>query len=244
MNSGKAKSKSRSSKGAPEGQALSRETIVAAALELIDQHGLEAFSLRGVAKSLSVFPTAVYWYVDSKERLLAEAVALAFGPEEAPNPSADWRTDIRKLFHRWRTAIRRHPNIAPAVGTQLVSNTEVQFELVERILGDLSRAGFKGSSLVGAYNSVIASLVGFVTQEFATMPHESLSNFQEQIKDRLLTVDAKSYPILAMNVPLLANRTFILRWQNGAEVPMDESFDFHIDILIGGLTAALAAPQN
>jgi AcrR family transcriptional regulator len=236
-----AKSRSKATKTRPpEESGLNRETIVATALQLIDLHGLETFSLRGVAKSLGVYPTAVYWYVNSKEKLLAEAIALAFRPEEPPNPTSDWRADIRKIFHRWREAIRRHPNIAPAVGTQLASNTDVQFELVERILNDLSRAGFEGKPLVGAYNSVIASLVGFVAQEFASIPRDDVASFQAVIKDRLLTVDPQVYPILSANVPMLANHAFILRWQNGADAPLDESFEFYIDLVIGGLTAALA----
>jgi len=239
-----AKSKPRAAaKGASEASGLSRATIVAAALDLIDEQGLEVFSLRGVAKRLGVYPTAVYWYVDNKDKLLAEAVALAFQPEEPPNPTADWRTDIRKLFRRWRAAIRRHPNIAPAVGSQLASNTDVQFELVERILNDLSRAGFEGKALIGAYNAIVASVVGFVAQEFAAIPRDDLANFQDQMKNRLLTVDPKTYPLLAANVPLLANRAFILRWQNGAEAPLEDSFEFYIDIVIAGLEAILASAK-
>jgi TetR/AcrR family transcriptional regulator, tetracycline repressor protein len=235
----KAKSKTTKTRP-PEDSGLNRETIVATALQLIDQNGLESFSLRGVAKSLGVYPTAVYWYVNSKEKLLAEAIALAFQPEELPDPTADWRDDLRKLFHRWRQAIRRHPNLAPAVATQLSSNTDVQFELVERILNDLSRAGFEGKALVGAYNSVVASLVGFVAQEFASLPRDDFGGFQAIVKDRLLTVNPNVYPILSSNVPMLANHAFILRWQNGADAPLDESFEFYIDVVVGGLSAALA----
>jgi TetR/AcrR family tetracycline transcriptional repressor len=224
----------------PQDNGLNRKSIVATALRIIDSQGLEEFSLRGVAKSLGVYPTAVYWYVNSKEKLLAEAIALAFQPEELPDPdTSDWREDLRTVFHRWRQAIQRHPNIAPAVATQLTSNTDVQFELVERILNDLSRAGFEGRALLGAYNSVVASLVGFVGQEFAALPRDDFPAFQAFMKDRLLSVDARTYPILAANVPMLANHAFILRWQNGAEAPLEDSFDFYIDLVIGGLEFTL-----
>jgi TetR/AcrR family transcriptional regulator, tetracycline repressor protein len=240
----KAKSNSAATRP-PEDSGLNRESIVATALRLIDNHGLEEFSLRGVAKSLGVYPTAVYWYVNSKEKLLAEAIALAFRPEEPPDPAtSDWREDLRHVFHRWRQAIRRHPNIAPAVATQLTSNTDVQFELVERILNDLSRAGFEGKALVGAYNSVVASLVGFVAQEFAALPRDDFPGFQAFMKDRLLSVDSGTYPILSANVPMLANHAFILRWQNGAEAPLEDSFDFYIDLIIGGLTFALQRSRS
>ena len=240
----KKKTKSKRVATRPPDNGLNRESIVATALRLIDKHGLEEFSLRSVAKSLGVYPTAVYWYVNSKEKLLAEAIALAFRPEEPPDPTSDWREDIRKIFYRWRQAIRRHPNIAPAVASQLTSNTDVQFELVERILDDLSRAGFKGKALVGAYNAIIASLVGFVAQEFAALPRDDFPGFQAFMKDRLLSVDSRVYPVLSANVPMLANHAFILRWQNGVEVPLDDSFDFYIDLLIGGLSVALEGSRS
>jgi TetR/AcrR family transcriptional regulator, tetracycline repressor protein len=238
MAKGKKKAKSEAGRP-PDDSGLSRETIVATALRLIDEDGLEVFSLRGVAKSLGVYPTAVYWYVNSKEKLLAEAIALAFRPEEPPDLSPDWREDLRRVFHRWRESIRRHPNLAPAVSTQLASNTDVQFELVERILNNLSRAGFEGKAMLGAYNAVMASVVGFVTQEFGSLPRDDFAGFQTFMKDRLLSVDPRVYPILSANVPMLANHAFVLRWQNGAEAPLDDSFEFYIELLIGGLTAAL-----
>jgi TetR/AcrR family tetracycline transcriptional repressor len=33
----------------------------------------------------------------------------------------------------------------------------------------------------------------------------------------------------------MKNRSFILRWQNGVDAPMDESFEMSIDVTIRGL---------
>jgi TetR/AcrR family transcriptional regulator, tetracycline repressor protein len=82
-------------------------------------------------------------------------------------------------------------------------------------------------------------LVGFVGQEFAALPRDDFPGFQAFMKDRLLSVDSSTYPILAANVPMLANHAFILRWQNGAEAPLEDSFDFYIDLVIGGLDFVL-----
>jgi len=230
-----------------------KEILLAVALGRV---GLDAWRARrlpfrfGIADWLAVaFGALVVVYVLIPQSALGglaghKAVALAFQPEDSSGPTADWRTDIKQLFHSWRAAVRRHPNIAPVVGTQLASNTDVRFELVERILTDLTRAGFEGPALMGAYNSIIASLVGFVAQEFASIPREGLTAFQSEIKDRLLSVDSQAYPILAANVPMLANHAFILRWQNGVEAPLNDSFDFYIDLVIDGLEAAMKAAKR
>lgn len=56
---------------------LTEQKIVAAALEHIDAVGLAKFSLRDVARALDVYPTAVYWYVKTRDELLGRVVAYA-----------------------------------------------------------------------------------------------------------------------------------------------------------------------
>ena len=53
-----------------------KEAIVRAALDLIDRNGIEDFSVRNVAKMLNVFPTAIYWHIEGRNRLLGDALAL------------------------------------------------------------------------------------------------------------------------------------------------------------------------
>jgi hypothetical protein len=88
---------------------------------------------------------------------------------------------------------------------------------------------------VGAYNAVIAAVVGFTTQEYAPIPSEHTRRWQNDVRARLESVTSARYPILAANIGRLGNRAFVLRWQNGTEAPLDASFDVLIDILIAGL---------
>ena len=62
----------RARKAAPSPDGLTHEKIVAVALALIAQKGLDAFSLRDVARSLGVYPTALYWYFPNRNALLGE----------------------------------------------------------------------------------------------------------------------------------------------------------------------------
>jgi TetR/AcrR family tetracycline transcriptional repressor len=88
---------------------------------------------------------------------------------------------------------------------------------------------------------VIAFKVGFVTLEFAPMPTEDAEAWTCALKKSFRAVDPQAQPVLAKTLPLLENRAFIVRWQNGAKVPLNESFEMYIDIAIGGLERKLAA---
>jgi TetR/AcrR family transcriptional regulator, tetracycline repressor protein len=215
--------------------ALNRETIVAAALSEIDRNGLENFSLRGLAKSLKVFPSAVVWHVTGRTSLLADVAALALADILPPGFPDSWQGYLREFFHRYREALRRHPNVASLIGAQLVANRAVDFEFVERLLAALAHAGLAGAKLAGAYSTVMAALVGFTTQEFAPLPVDGTTAWQHEIRERLHKADGRKYPILVKNMKFLENKTFILRWQNGTEAPMDAAFEVLVDIVITGL---------
>jgi AcrR family transcriptional regulator len=224
----------------PEAPSLDRATIVLAALAQIDEEGLEGFSLRSLATRLGVYPTAVYWYVQSRNELLAQVVGLILDKIQMQRNRRTWQSYIRDLFANFRSAIRAHPNVAPLIGTQLVSNTHGHPLFVEQLLSALSRGGLTGTELVGAYNSVIAAMVGFVTQEFASVPTDNPMEWQLAVQQRLLEIDRKQFPTLAENLPALSNHAFILRWQNGVESPLDASFSIFVDIVVAGIEALIA----
>jgi TetR/AcrR family tetracycline transcriptional repressor len=218
---------------------LSKETIVAAALAMIDREGLESFSIRGLAKSLGVYPTAVTWYLASRREILAEVVELVTSDLSPTQFYESWQEYLRLVFRKFRNAIRRHPNMAQLMGTHLIANPAVDLEFVERMLSALSHAGFQGTKLVAAYNTAIVSMVGFATQEFGPIPQEGTEIWREDIRARLKSVTAESLPVLAQHMSLLQNKAFIVRWQNGTKAPLDPSFEFFIDTVIGGLEVML-----
>jgi AcrR family transcriptional regulator len=213
---------------------LSREKIVLAALALLDERGLAAFSVRDLAKAMGVFPAAIYWHVPTRNQLLAAIVAHVLH-DLAPPPMPDWREWLRALFRRYRAAIRRHPNIAPLIGAQLVSNASLDFATIEAVLGVLSGAGFEGQRLVDAFSVVTAAQVGFVTLEFAPPPPEGNEEWAEGMRALIGSASAERYPILARNMPRMANRSFTLRWENGTAVPLDSSFEAYVDTVVMGL---------
>ena len=219
------------------GGALSKQRIAEAALAHIDAFGLGAFSMREIAAQLGVYPATVHWHVSTREALLAEVAATVMAKVTPPAGQLAWQEWITELFRRCRAAVRSHPNVAQLLGAQLVSNGSLPTELVEGVLAALVEAGFEGESLREAYNCVIAAMLGFVTMEFSPLPADNTQAWAEELRERVHTIRPLDHPVLARNLPLLANAAFIVRWDNGTTVPLDSSFERHIQITIDGLEA-------
>lgn len=232
-------------RAAPVAVGLTREAVIAAALEQIDRHGLGHFSIRNLARSLGVNPTVIVWHLGNRNMVMAEVVAAVQRDLVLPMLEGEaWQDWLRALFVRYREAIRAHPNVAPLIGAELVSNARVDLALVERILEALDAAGFRDRALRDAYSTVVAAMTGFTTQEFAPLPDDRAAEWQDEMQSRLHGADAADYPLLARNFPLLINQSFIVRWKSGGEAPLEDGFAMFVDCVIAGLEAKACRPPT
>jgi TetR/AcrR family tetracycline transcriptional repressor len=226
--------KPQAARARPVAVGLTRAAVVEAALADIDENGLREFSLRRLARRLGVNVNVVAWHVGNRDTLLAEVGALVLRDVTHPREGQDWRDWLRALFHRFRAALHRHPHAAPLIGADIVSNLRPDLAMVEALLAALEDAGVPQERLIETFNAVQAALVGFVTQELARMP-EDRSAWQENMRAGLAAPNPVAYPRLVRELPRMLNRAFILRWQNGVEMPMDRSFEVYVDCVIAGI---------
>jgi AcrR family transcriptional regulator len=92
---------------------LSREAIVAAALRVVDQQGLEGTSMRRVAEELGTAPSALYWHVRNKDELLQFVFDRVVGEIEFPAPDPEhWQEQLKALGREMRRVLTRHRDIA------------------------------------------------------------------------------------------------------------------------------------
>ncbi|MBP0589578.1 TetR/AcrR family transcriptional regulator [Paraburkholderia sp. LEh10] len=230
---------------APKDQGLSKERIVEAALALIDAKGYASFSLRDVARELGVYPTAIYWYVPSRDELLVEVIAVALGDLAPPTlPAARWRDWLKELFNRYRDAVARHPNIAPLLGSQIISNASMNPVMVEAVLQTLLSAGFKSEDLIHVYNTVITAMVGFVTLEFASHGADERDAWEGRLRTRFEELDRSAFPVLTSNIKRLSNQAFIVRWKGGTNPSLKQSHERYIDVVLDGLQRQLPGPVS
>src|SRR5229473_6001490 len=112
---------------------LSRSRLVAEALGLVQEEGLEAISMRGLADRLNVKAASLYWHVrDRREllELLAESILESVRPARS-------RTD-------WRSAVRE---AAAALGERVAAQKDANRILLEvpaSLTGSATYATLKG----------------------------------------------------------------------------------------------------
>lgn len=139
---------------------LSRERIVAAAIELLDAEGIDGLTMRGLADRLGSGVMSLYWHVETKEDVfdLALDSVLVY---DAPPPAGDWREDVVHALTDWRAAMLRHPWSAAllprrALGPNVLAR-------LERLGQSLARGGIADADLNAAiwtlWNQVLGATI-------------------------------------------------------------------------------------
>ena len=88
---------------------LTRETVVACAVDLADREGLDAVSVRRVAAELSARPMSLYSFFKRKDDLVDLMVDQVLGEMLVESlPEGDWRVALRAVLLRQIEVGRRH----------------------------------------------------------------------------------------------------------------------------------------
>jgi AcrR family transcriptional regulator len=90
----------------------SRDEFAQVSVQIADAEGIDAVSIRRVAQEVGVAPAALYRYVRRKDELHDLMVDLVLAQELPPEPSGDWRADLRVVAHRSRRTALLHPWMA------------------------------------------------------------------------------------------------------------------------------------
>lgn len=214
--------------------ALSRERVLAAALELIDRDGVEALSMRRLGRALGRDPMRLYRYADGKDDLLDGVVELVLsGLQVPPTCAGDWAAALRRTAHAFRRLALAHPHVVPLLvtrplATPLGLRPAGTLRPLEDLLGLFAEAGFGPRGALHAYRLFMGFLQGHV-----------LTELQERVIDPDETDD-----LLRLGLHRLPAREFPRLRSLAAELAAydgEQELDEGLDIVIGGLRGQLAA---
>ena len=162
---------------AAEPAGLSRERIVAAALELVARDGLAALSTRRLGQQLGCEAMSIYHHFAGKQHLLDALVDHVIASFEWPDPGLAPLDRLRAAMRAYRAMGHRHPALFPLVALhRLNTETGVRFiegilALVQGVVSDAERAArhFRvlGYYLVGA---VLDETSGYARGPSAAVP--------------------------------------------------------------------------
>jgi TetR/AcrR family tetracycline transcriptional repressor len=189
--SGAANRKPKPAKARPQ---LSRERIIGTALEIIDQGGIAALSMRKLGAHLGADPMAVYYYLPNKAALYDGVVEAVYSQIDITelDRHAPWRELVTAIMLSLRSAIRRHPNALPVLSTR-PAYTPAMFQLGEFALEVMQRAGFAAGTVVDIINCLGTFTVGHVLAEIG----EPVGGATATAEDVAELVTELEYPHLA-----------------------------------------------
>lgn len=100
--------------GRPSKPLISRSSAIAASIEIIDNEGMDAFSLPRVAKRLNVKTSSLYHHFTDRRELMTEVAKQLMKEATLPeySPGTLWTDWFVALGLNYREAILRHPNAA------------------------------------------------------------------------------------------------------------------------------------
>jgi AcrR family transcriptional regulator len=202
---------------------LSRERVLRAAIEVADGEGIEALTMRNLARALGAEAMSLYRHVRDKDDLLDGIVDLVYAEIPLPDSGTPWLAAMREravatravlLRHRWSVGLmesRRFPGPA-------------NLRHHDAVVGILVGAGFDARSATHAYNLVDSYIYGFVLQE-QSLPFSSADELAEVGAEMLAGADPDAYPHLArVSAELLA-----------AGFDYADEFEVGLDLVLGAI---------
>ncbi|MFE6287000.1 TetR/AcrR family transcriptional regulator [Streptomyces sp. NPDC057877] len=205
---------------------LDQARTVQTALDLLNESGLDALTMRRLADAMGVQAGALYRYFATKQDLLtAMAERMVGGVADAAGPEGDgdWSERVARLARALRAALLAHRDGARVfAGTHATGPNTLGF--ADSLMGVLRAAGFGGAEAARALYAVANFTVGHTLEEQAALrPGDGGPTGAEALRE---AVAEGAYPHLAAALPVLSGTDFTAH------------FEFGLRLLLDGLRAA------
>jgi TetR/AcrR family transcriptional regulator, tetracycline repressor protein len=202
---------------------LTRDRIVAAAIELVDANGVDALSMRKLGAALGVEAMSLYNHVVNKDDVLDRILDQVLAEIELPDPDLPWDTQIGRLAHGFRTAGHRHPGVFPLFGTRSITTLE-GFRPLEQSYAALRDAGLSPADALDGFTALASFVFGFVLTELGGLVDRALAQPWD-----LDAATIRARPHLVEMGQCLAQRD------------ADRQFQVGLDVLLASLAGMVAA---
>ena len=212
---------------------LTVQQIVDTAIQLADEEGLDALSMRKVADRLGTGAMSLYRYVPSKAELLDLMLDTIHGEDAGHQPTGHWRPDLEAFARSTRALIQRHPWMVgvtlgqrPPLGPNILTS-------YDRVLRIIAGIGLKPAEMVATVELVNDYVAGAtrVSIESQRVERESgisdvqwweeRSSFWEEY------FDPERFPAISA-----------VYAEGGYDEPVD-SFEFGLQRILDGIEALL-----
>lgn len=222
----------KSSQSASNRVTLTPQTVVEGGLALADAEGLEAVTIRRLAKDLDVTPMALYWHFRSKDELLDGMAARIFEEVDlSVDASATWQVQLRALLGSMVGVLRAHPSTAILLSTRTASS-EGSLRATEVVLDILGRGGFSPTEATQVARHALSTVTNLVVGEPGVVVRgesEEQTDLRRRARLFLESLPPERYPRLVEAATPLSEG-----------VDPDTYFAFGLDLLLAGIEVMAA----
>lgn len=182
---------------------LTRTILIEHALALADADGLDALTIRRLAKELGVTPMALYWHVRNKDQLLDGMVDRIYATFDGTiDPTAPWQTQFRSLLSQLVAIFRAHPAAATLLQTR-ETYSESSLRVNETALDILHCAGLSPFEATRVMRHAVAMTVAVASDAAALArrtPAAPPTHAEHGLVRAFAAQPAQRYPVEATRV--------------------------------------------
>jgi TetR/AcrR family transcriptional regulator, tetracycline repressor protein len=197
-------------------------------LELVDEEGMDALTMRRLGAELGVNPMSIYHHLPGKDAVISGLVELVFSRMRVRySDGSSWQDRVRTWAGAYRGLVRSHSNLVLEIVSNAAAATEAVLLVNEPLYGVLEESGLPPAEVVWAADSVVDFVHGFALAEGAQPAGHPFD--RREMLERLEVEVADSLPA--------TNRVFRALTREEARYDFDRGFDAGLGILLKGIEA-------
>ena len=209
--------------GRPKVAILSRPGIARAAIDILDEEGVDEFTLARVASALGVKTSSLYNHIQSKEDLVDMIREVVTAPIEAPDfASTPWDEALRQWARSYRDAFAKHPNTIGLLATRPI-RTPIVLHTYEAIIAGLTRSGWEVRDCVPIITAIESFILGSALDMVAPQVMIDPEHLREQVPllyEATRPIDSERANIaFEMGLKAMISGFAAFRRNQGQEVP-------------------------
>ncbi|HET6151446.1 MAG TPA: TetR family transcriptional regulator [Marmoricola sp.] len=184
---------------------LNRDLVVASALRIVDEQGLEALTVRKVADEFGATPMALYWHFSNKEALLDAVGDVVVSGLRVPDAALGLEDYLHEAMTSLVETMRAHPHATPLLPHRLMTN-EAGRDLTETTLDKLAVAGFDVDKSAAIAHYALMMAMTLVTGEPGAETDIKPTDREDALAAKLALLDSlpsDRYPRLRAAAPAM-----------------------------------------
>jgi AcrR family transcriptional regulator len=201
---------------------LSRERIIATAITLADESGIDGLSMRRLAAELGVEAMSLYHHYRRKDAILSAMLDAVYREIEVPPIDGDWRESMRTMAISFHRALLRH-RWACGLLMSSADISEPRMRQMDAVLARLREAGLSDTLIDHAYHALDSYVVGFTLWQLPILAiADELPRLAAQVMEQL---PREEYPDLHAH----------LEYHMQPRADEENAFEFGLRLLLDGL---------